>query len=107
MGERISLGIKQLKEDPFNLFLSKHSKKSIVEGEIIQVDSKKAKVKLSEGVEAYLKSTEFSREKITDLRENIKLGEIIKAKFLNIDRKKRIIQLAVKNKEYQEEQETR
>merc|ERR1712151_1211109 len=56
--ERISLGIKQLKEDPFNLFLSKHSKK--------------AKVKLSEGVEAYLKSTEFSRDKINDLKGHLK-----------------------------------
>merc|ERR1712050_64835 len=46
--ERISLGIKQLKEDPFNLFLSKHSKKSIVSVEIIHIDQKKAKVKLSE-----------------------------------------------------------
>jgi small subunit ribosomal protein S1 len=104
--ERISLGIKQLKEDPFNLFLSKHSKKSVVSGEIIHVDLKKAQVKLSEGVEAYLKSIEFSRNKINDLRDHLKVGDIIKAKFLNIDRKKRIIQLSIKNKEYQEEQET-
>jgi small subunit ribosomal protein S1 len=104
--ERISLGIKQLKEDPFNLFLSKHSKKSIVSGEIIDIDLKKAKIKLSEGVEAYLKATEFSRNKINDLRDHLKLGEVVKAKFLTIDRKKRIIQLSIKNKEYQEEQET-
>merc|ERR1712151_994072 len=104
--ERISLGIKQLKEDPFNLFLSKYSKKSIVSGEIIEIDSKKAKVKLVEGVEGYLKSTEYSRNKIDDLREHLKIGDSIKAKFLTIDRKKRIIQLSVKNKEYQEEQET-
>ena len=104
--ERISLGIKQLKEDPFNLFLSKHSKKSIVSGEVISIDPKKAKIKLTDGVEAYLKSTEFSRNKINDLRDHLKIGENIKAKFLNIDRKKRIIQLSIKNKEYQEEQET-
>lgn len=104
--ERISLGIKQLKEDPFNLFLSKHSKKSVVSGEIIHVDLKKAQVKLAEGVEAYLKSIEFSRNKINDLRDHLKVGDTIKAKFLNIDRKKRIIQLSIKNKEYQEEQET-
>jgi len=104
--ERISLGIKQLKEDPFNLFLSKHSKKSIVTGEVVEVDLKKSKIKLSEGVEGYLKSTEFSRNKINDLREHLKIGDIIKAKFLTIDRKKRIIQLSIKNKEYQEEQET-
>jgi len=104
--ERISLGIKQLKEDPFNAFLSKHSKKSIVTGEVISLDAKKAKIKLSENVEAYLKATEFSRNKINDLTEHLKIGDDIKAKFLNIDRKKRIIQLSIKNKEYQEEQET-
>jgi small subunit ribosomal protein S1 len=104
--ERISLGIKQLKEDLFNLFLLKYSKKSVVTGEIIEIDSKKAKVKLSEGVEGYLKATEFSRNKINDLEEHLKLGDIVKAKFLTIDRKKRIIQLSIKNKEYQEEQET-
>jgi len=104
--ERISLGIKQLKEDPFNLFLSKHSKKSVISGEIIEIDLKKAKLKLAEGVEGYLKASEFSRNKINDLREHLKLGDSIQAKFLTIDRKKRIIQLSVKNKEYQEEQET-
>merc|ERR1711976_589014 len=104
--ERISLGIKQLKEDPFNSFLAKHSKKSIVSGEIIELDEKKAKLKLSEGVEGYLKVSEFSRNKINSLQDHLKLGEVVQAKFLTIDRKKRIIQLSVKNKEYQEEQET-
>ena len=104
--ERISLGIKQLKEDPFSVFLSKYSKKSLVTGKVIDIDSKKAKIQLSEGVEGYLKSTEFSREKVNDLQEHLKIGDTIKAKFLTIDRKKRIIQLSIKNKEYQEEQET-
>merc|ERR1711976_782932 len=86
--ERISLGIKQLKEDPFNLFLSKYSKKSIVSGEVTEVDSKKAKIKLAEGVEGFLKSTEFSRNKINDLREHLKVGDEVKSKFLTIDKKK-------------------
>lgn len=104
--ERISLGIKQLKEDPFNSYLAKYSKKSIVSGEVINIDSKKSQIKLDDGVIGYLKSIEFSRNKINDLRDHLKLGDNIKAKFLNIDRKKRIIQLSIKAKEYQEEQET-
>merc|ERR1712170_238021 len=104
--ERISLGIKQLKEDPFNLFLSKYSKKSIVSGEVTEVDSKKAKIKLAEGVEGFIKSTDFSRNKINDLREHLKVGDEVKFKFLTIDKKKRIIQLSIKSREYQEEQET-
>merc|ERR1712146_804388 len=67
---------------------------------------KKAKLRLSEGVEGYLKASEFSRNKVNNLEEHLKLGDVVHAKFLTIDRKKRIIQLSVKNKEYQEEQET-
>jgi len=40
------------------------------------------------------------------LRDHLKIGDVIKSKFLTIDKKKRIIQLSIKNKEYQEEQET-
>jgi len=103
--ERISLGIKQLESDPYANFIAEHAKGSIVNGTIVSVDAKGAVVLLSEGVEGYLKATELSRERVEDARTILKEGEAIEAKFTSVDRKSRVIQLSIKAKESQEEQE--
>jgi small subunit ribosomal protein S1 len=103
--ERISLGIKQLESDPYANFIAEHAKGSIVNGTIVSVDAKGAVVLLSEGVEGYLKATELSRERVEDARTILKEGEAIEAKFTSVDRKSRVIQLSIKAKDSQEEQE--
>ena len=60
--ERISLGIKQLSDDPFMGYVTGNEKGSIVKGKVINVDEKMATISLSENVEATLKASEFSRD---------------------------------------------
>jgi len=103
--ERISLGIKQMENDPYASFIAEHAKGSIVNGTVVSVDAKGAVVLLSEGVEGYLKAGELSRERVEDARTILKEGDAVEAKFLNVDRKNRVIQLSIKAKESQEEQE--
>jgi len=104
--ERISLGIKQLEGDPFSVYVGTNSKGSIVVGTVKEVDAKGAVITLADSVEGYLKASELSRDRVDDARILLAVGQEIEAKFLNVDRKNRVIQLSVKAKETQEEQET-
>jgi small subunit ribosomal protein S1 len=103
--ERISLGIKQLEDDPYSRFVADNTKGSVVTGTVTSVDAKGAVIQLSEGVEGYLKASELSRDRVEDARTLLKEGETIEAKFTGVDRKNRTILLSIKAKESQEEQE--
>ncbi|XNM87551.1 30S ribosomal protein S1 [Escherichia coli] len=64
--ERISLGVKQLAEDPFNNWVALNKKGAIVTGKVTAVDAKGATVELADGVEGYLRASEASRDRVED-----------------------------------------
>ncbi len=94
--ERISLGIKQAQDDPFNSFVAAHSKGASVKGTISSVDVRGAVVELGEGVEGYLRATELSRDYVEDARSVLSAGAEVEAKVTSIDRKTRRITLSIK-----------
>jgi small subunit ribosomal protein S1 len=102
--ERISLGIKQLEGDPFTNFIAGHEKNSVVNGTVKSVDAKGAVVDIG-GVEGYLRASEFSRDRIEDLRAVLKEGDTVQAMIINVDRKNRSINLSIKAKENADESE--
>jgi len=102
--ERISLGIKQLDQDPLSEFMAGNSKGNILDGTVKEVDARAAIIDLGEGIEGVLKATEYAREKIEDLSTVLKVGDAVEAKFIGVDRKTRTIGLSIKAKEMQEEQ---
>ena len=101
--ERISLGIKQLDSDPFAEYVSEFDKGAIVKGVVREVDAKAAIIVLAEDVEATLRASEISRDKIEDARNVLKEGEEVEAKIISIDRKNRVINLSVKAKDTDDE----
>ncbi|MET0026152.1 MAG: 30S ribosomal protein S1 [Candidatus Thiodiazotropha sp.] len=101
--ERISLGIKQLAQDPFSLFVAANEKGSFVKGTVAEVDAKGAVVALADGVEGYLRASELSRDRVEDARSMLKEGDEIEAKFVGVDRKNRTISLSIKAKDADEE----
>jgi small subunit ribosomal protein S1 len=103
--ERISLGIKQLQDDPFSRYIGEHGKGSIVQGTVVAVDAKGAVVKLSDEVEGYLRAADIARERIEDARNALKEGDTIEAKITTIDRKTRKISISIKAKDFAEESE--
>ncbi len=104
--ERISLGIKQLSGDPFAAYTEEHDKGSIVTGTITSVDTKEAVVTLAEGVEALLKATDISRDRVEDARTVLNEGDEIEAMIVNLDRKNRTITVSIKAKEIGEEKDS-
>ncbi|MDD2815148.1 MAG: ribosomal protein [Pseudomonadota bacterium] len=104
--ERISLGIKQLEKDPFSHFVAENVKGCTVKGIVREVDAKGAVIDLGDGVEGYLRAGELTRERVEDARSVLKEGEELEAKFIGVDRKKRVISLSLKAKESEEEENT-
>jgi len=103
--ERISLGIKQLTSDPFGQYVSENDRNAIVKGKVTAVDAKVATVELAEGIEATLKASEMSRERVEDLSAVLNVGDEVEAKIITIDRKNRTIALSVKAKDMKDEPE--
>jgi small subunit ribosomal protein S1 len=103
--ERISLGIKQLEDDPFNNYATANDKNSIVKGTVKEVDAKGAVITLAEDIEGTLKASEISRDKVEDARNALKEGEEVEVKIISIDRKNRAISLSIKAKDMADEKE--
>jgi len=103
--ERISLGVKQLEGDPFTNFVASHEKNSVVTGTVKTIDAKGAVIAIGGDVEGYLRASEFSRDRVEDLRTLLKEGDTVQAMIINVDRKNRSINLSVKAKDLSEETE--
>ena len=103
--ERISLGIKQLDQDPFTTFVTVNDKGSIVTGKVKTVDAKGAEIELGEDILGYLRVSEISQDRVEDARSVLKEGDDVTAVVTNVDRKTRNIQLSIKQKDHVEQQE--
>ena len=93
--ERISLGIKQLEEDPFNNFVAINKKGTVLNAKVVEADAKGAKVELDGGVEGYIRAA--------DLTHEVAVGDVVEAKYTGVDRKSRIVHLSVRAKDQAEE----
>ncbi|HEY3700132.1 MAG TPA: 30S ribosomal protein S1 [Spongiibacteraceae bacterium] len=103
--ERISLGVKQMEQDPFTSFVGTNDKGSIVNGTVKEVDAKAAIITLAPEIEGVLKASEISRDKVEDARNAVKVGDSIEVKIISVDRKNRVIGLSVKAKDIEDEKE--
>ena len=101
--ERISLGIKQLEDDPYMDYVSNFEKGSVVKGRVLTVEAKSATLELQDRVEGTLRASEVSRDKVEDIRTILKEGEEIEVKIANIDQKNRHISLSIKAIEIDDE----
>ncbi|XBC40546.1 MAG: 30S ribosomal protein S1 [Buchnera aphidicola (Nurudea yanoniella)] len=95
--ERISLGIKQLEEDPFVKYVSNYKKGNVVSGIVKKISNEMITVRLSEFVEGYIKLAELSNNAQFNsdlISSHFVCGTKINIKLNNIDRKNRIISLS-------------
>ena len=101
--ERISLGIKQLIEDPFSNYTAIHDKGAIVMGIVKDVDQKGVTVTLDQDVDGYIKAADLARDRVEDPRSVISVGAELESKIVLVDRKNRAISLSVRAKDVSEE----
>jgi len=103
--QRISLGVKQLHEDPFSKFCLKNPKESVVKGTVGEVKENHALIMINEKIKGLLSISELSIEKVQDIRKIIKPGDTVEAKIIGFDNKNKTVKLSIKAKEETEEKE--
>ncbi|PJK10607.1 30S ribosomal protein S1 [Lysobacteraceae bacterium NML95-0200] len=104
--ERISLGVKQLEQDPMGQFQASNTRGSVVKGTVKEVDAKGAVVELADGVEGYLAARDISVDRVDDASHVLKAGDEVEAKIIGTDRKSRVVQLSIRAKDQDEMNET-
>jgi small subunit ribosomal protein S1 len=97
--ERISLGVKQLEQDPFGQFMAGNPKGTILTGTVKEVDAKGATIDLADGMEGYIRASDIAKERVEDATQHLKVGDSVEAKFTGMDRKGRVLQLSIRAKD--------
>jgi small subunit ribosomal protein S1 len=103
--ERISLGVKQLEQDPVGQYMATTTKGSIVTGVVKEVDTKGATIELDGGIEGYVRANDIAKERVDDATQFLKVGDAVEAKFIGMDRKGRVMQLSIRAKDEADLQE--
>jgi small subunit ribosomal protein S1 len=101
--ERISLGIKQLQDDPAAESLAKVRKGDVVTGIVTAVQANGIEVKIDEVLTGFIRRAELARDKSDQRPDRFAVGEKVDAKITAIDRAARKLSLTIKGREVEEE----
>jgi len=102
--ERISLGVKQLSEDPMNDADVSLSKGSVISATISSVEDRGLLLDIDENVKGFIKSSDLSRDRDVRL-DSFASGQTVDAMVMGIDKKTRVVSLSIKAKEASDEAE--
>ena len=103
--ERISLGIKQLAEDPFKAGMDGLKKGATVTCSVLEVTEGGLRVMVNDSVEGFIRRADLSRDRSEQRPERFSVGDRVDARLLSIDKNSRNISLSVKALEIAEEKE--
>jgi small subunit ribosomal protein S1 len=101
--ERISLGIKQLVDDPFQAGISGFSKGKIVTCKVIAVHDNAIEVSVGDGIPGQIRKVDLSRDRAEQRPDRFAPGEKVDAKITQIDHGSRRLTLSIKARELEEE----
>jgi small subunit ribosomal protein S1 len=103
--ERISLGIKQLHDDPAANVLDKIQKGTVVTCVVTAVQANGIEVKVDDVLTGFIRRAELARDKSDQRPERFAVGEKVDAKVTGVDRASRKLQLTIKGKEVEEDKQ--
>ena len=103
--ERISLGIKQLTEDPFTSSTDKLKKGATVTCTVKKVLDNGIEVDLPGGVAGFIRRSDLARDRADQRPERFATGDKIDARITNLDRSSRKVSVSIKALEIHEEKE--
>ena len=103
--ERVSLGIKQLAEDPVQGWLKKHPKGKTISCTVIEVEPRTITVEVAEHITGSIPASELADDSVEDARNHVKVGDTLEAIIQSFDRKNRHLSLSVRAKDQAEEKQ--
>jgi small subunit ribosomal protein S1 len=99
--QRISLGLKQTQEDPWQRVMDTYNVGDVLEGKVTKVVSFGAFVEILDGVEGLVHISELAQHHVENPREIVNQGDTVRVKILEIDSERRRLSLSVKRVEDQ------
>ena len=103
--ERISLGVKQLSEDPFESGAATIRKGVVVTCTVTQLSDNGIEVTVGDGMPGFIRKAELSRDRSEQRTDRFAVGEKVDAKVTQIDQKSRRLTLSIKAREADEEKQ--
>ena len=103
--ERISLGIKQLHDDPAADVLSRVHKNDVVTCVVTAVQANGIEVKVDDVLTGFIRRAELARDKSDQRPDRFAVGEKVDAKVTAIDRAGRKLSLTIKGREMEEDKQ--
>jgi small subunit ribosomal protein S1 len=100
--QKVSLGIKQLYEDPWNYIPDRYPEGTVLEVRVIAVNDYEATVELEQGVEGSVPRAEISTDMNVDPTQVVKVNDILKAQVIRLDEEDRRINLSFKSADNKE-----
>lgn len=98
--QRVSLGLKQMSQDPWTSVSEKYPPGSVVEGKVVSLTNYGAFVSLEDGVEGLIHVSEMSwNKKVKNPSKLLSVGDTVKAKVLEVDTENKKISLGMKQLE--------
>jgi len=102
--QRISLGIKQLSEDPWKNIDQKYKIGDLVNGKVTKLASFGAFVQLADDIDGLVHISQLSEEHVAKVKDVLKVGQEVEARVIKVDKVERRIGLSIKAANYSEEQ---
>ena len=104
VNQRISLGIKQLTEDPWKTIDQKYKIGDLVKGKVTKLASFGAFVQLQDDIDGLVHISQLSEDHVAKVKDVLKVGEEVEARVIKVDKLERRIGLSIKAANYTEEQ---
>ena len=93
---KISLGLKQTQPEPWSVINEKYEVGQIVEGKVVQIKEYGAFVELEPGLDGLVHISEVANKRVTNIAEELEIGQVVAAKILEIDTERKRISLSIK-----------
>ncbi len=94
--QRISLGLKQAQNDPWDEIAAKYPTGMVVKGKVVKIASFGAFVELADGVEGFIHISQISDKHVDKIRDELKEGQEVEARVLKVDRGERRVSLSIR-----------
>jgi small subunit ribosomal protein S1 len=102
--QRISLGIKQLEDDPWKIIDQRYKIGDLVKGKVTKLASFGAFVQLADDIDGLVHISQLSEDRVDKVKDVLKIGQDVEARVIKVDRTERRIGLSIKAANYSDEE---
>ena len=93
---KVSLGLKQTMPEPWTVIDENYQIGQVVKGKVVQIKEYGCFVELEPGLDGLVHISEVSHKRVTNINDELSVGDVVEAKILEIDKDRKRISLSIK-----------